>query len=119
MLYTHAKAVKDRKISNKYIDPQFLQNFFQGKYTLSEIQKYFELVGRVTVRIFDQSGKLLVKVDSIAPSDQNIYAVDDGTGDKVFKCTHATLRAVVSDSNGRPQTHIVSNKRQEVNYGNK
>ena len=66
------------------------------------------MVGRVNVRIFDQSGRLLVKVDSIVPSDQNIYAVDDGTGDKVFKRAHATLCAVVSDSSGRPHIHIVS-----------
>ena len=108
ILYTLAKAVIDHKISKKYIDPQFLQMFFKGKYTLRKIQKYFELVGRVTVRIFDQSGRLLVKVDSIVPSDQNIYiyAVDDGTGDKVFKRAHATLCAVVSDTSGRPHIHI-------------
>ena len=34
--------------------------------------------------------------------------MDDGTGDKVFKRAHATLCAVVSDANGRPHIHIVS-----------
>ena len=66
------------------------------------------MIGRVNVRIFDQSGKLLVKVDSSDPIDKDIYAIDDGTGDRVFKRAHATLCAVVSDSGGRPRIHIIS-----------
>ena len=66
------------------------------------------MIGRVNVRIFDQPGQLLVKVDSSDPIDKDIYAIDDGTGDRVFKRAHATLCAVVSDIGGRPHIHIIS-----------
>ena len=115
ILYTRKSGNRSQNKQQVY-RPSIFTKLFKGKYTHRKIQKYFELVGRVNVRIFDQSGKLLVKVDSIVPSDQNIYAVDDGTGDKVFKRAHATLCAVVSDSNGRPHIHIVSdtNAKQSI-----
>jgi hypothetical protein len=66
------------------------------------------MIGRINVRIFDQSGKLLVKVESSDPVGKDIYAIDDGSGERVFKRAHATLCACVSDCGGRPHIHIIS-----------
>ena len=58
--YTLSKAVMDHRIDKKYIDPDFINRFFKGKFTLKKIQKYFEMIGKVNVRIFDQVGTLLI-----------------------------------------------------------
>eukprot|EP00973_Karenia_brevis_P035026 4830616-Karenia_brevis.AAC.1 len=65
------------------------------------------MIGKVNVRIFDQVGTLLIKVDA-ADAVDNIHAFDDGTGELAFKRARATLCAVVSDSGGKPHIHIIS-----------
>ena len=105
--YTLSKAVLDHRIDKKYIDPDFINKFFKGKFTLKKIKKYFEMIGKFNVRIFDQVGTLLIKVDA-ADAVDNIHAYDDGTGELAFKRARATLCAVVSDSGGKPHIHIIS-----------
>ena len=65
------------------------------------------MIGRVNVRIFDQVGTLLVKVDA-ADAVAYINGVDNGTGNIAFKNAHATLTAVVADTRGTPHAHVIS-----------
>lgn len=105
--YTLAKAVMQREINKQYIDPDYIDKFFKGKFTLKKIRKYFEMIGRVNVRIFDQVGTVLVKVDA-SEAVCDVHGVDDGTGNLAFKRARATLCAVVADTSGVPHIHIIS-----------
>ena len=106
--YALVKAVMNRQIDKKYVDPEFIGKFFKGKFTLKKIKTYFEMIGRVNVRIFDQVGTLLVKVDAGSDAVCNLHGFDDGSGDLAFKRANATLCAVVADTSGIPHIHVIS-----------
>ena len=82
----------DVKLIKKYVDPEFIDTFLKGKFSLNKIRKYFEMVGRVNVRIFDQVGTLLVKVDA-ADTVSDIHGFDDASGTLACKRAHASLCA--------------------------
>ena len=65
------------------------------------------MIGRVNVRIFDQVGTLLIKVDA-TDAVEDIHGFDDGSGNLALKRANASLCAVVADAGGVPHIHVIS-----------